>query len=74
MKEYKINVKIFDIEVDDNYYRFSYIINLKDKELKGQYEDDYDNGDTKEEWENYLKTSDFCLTTILEDLAYDLGK
>ncbi|HIS62354.1 MAG TPA: hypothetical protein IAC14_08955 [Candidatus Scybalomonas excrementigallinarum] len=74
MKEYNLNIKIDNIKVDERYYSFDYIIKLKDEELKGNYENDYCNGNTKEEWENYLKNSDFCLKTILEDVAYDLGK
>lgn len=74
MKEYSLGIKIYNIKVDERYYSFDYIVKLKGKELKGNYENDYCNGMTKEEWEKYLKNSDICLRTILEDIAYDLGE
>ena len=74
MKEYNLNIKIDNIKVDERYYSFDYIVNLKEQEIKGNYENDYCNGMTKEEWKKYLEESDFCLRTILEDVAYDLGE
>ena len=74
MKEYILNIKIDNIKVDERYYSFDYIVKLKGKEITGNYENDYYNGKTKEEWEHYLKDSDFCLRTILEDIACDLGE
>ena len=74
MKEYNLNIKIDNIKADERYYSFDYIVNLKDKKITGNYENDYCNGMTKEEWKKYLEKSDFCLRTILEDVAYDLGE
>ena len=74
MKEYSLNIKIDNIKVDERYYTFNYIIKFKDKEIKGNFENDYCNGDTKEEWKKYLEKSDFCLRTILEEVGGELGK
>lgn len=74
MKEYNLNIKIKNISVDERYYSFDYIIKLKDKELEGNYESDYCNGKTKEEWEDYLKNSDYCLRLILEDVSCEIGE
>lgn len=74
MKKYNLNIKIDNIKVDERYYSFDYIVNLKEQEIRGNYENDYCNGMTKEEWKKHLEESDFCLRTILEDVAYDLGE
>lgn len=52
----KIEVEISNIKVDDEYYYFNYKVTQDGKVKKsGIYEDDYDNGDTPEQWKKRLE-------------------
>lgn len=72
MKEYNLNIKIDNIKVDERYYSFDYIVNLKEQEIKGNYENDYCNGMTKEEWKKYLEESTHCLGIVLVEVGENL--
>ena len=53
---FNIEVEIFNIEVDDRYYSFTYNITVNGKKIiQEEYSDDYCNGDTPEEWKQELK-------------------
>jgi len=61
-----ISVEIKNIEVEDGYYGFDYIIVKDGKNKKGHYESDYDNW-TENEWLKELE-SGYAVKQALEQL------
>lgn len=54
--KYQIEVEVSKLEVDERYYSFSYKVSVNGKlKDKGRIEDDYENGDTPEEWRETLE-------------------
>lgn len=52
----KIDVEISNIEVDEQYYSFEYIVKQDGIVIdEGEYSDDYENGDTPTEWKKQLE-------------------
>lgn len=56
--KYKIEVEIKNIDVDNRYYSFEYIIRKDGKVImEKNYENDYQNGMTEKEFKEFLKGS-----------------
>lgn len=51
-----IEVEVSDIEVDEQYYSFQYTVKQDGKKIdSGEYNDDYENGDTPSQWKKTLE-------------------
>lgn len=65
--EYNINIKITDIEVDDDYFSFDYEIDVNDNGIVGNYSSDHDWNDDPKRFLKILKEEGFALECVWED-------
>ena len=62
-----IKVEISNIEVDERYYSFDYVITVNGKKRKKEkYDSDYENGDTPKQWKKYLEKG-YAVECALQD-------
>jgi hypothetical protein len=67
-----LETEISNIEVDDRYYSFDYVVIKNGKRGKKQeYSNDYENGDTPEEFKKYLEEGG-ALNIIYEEYIQEM--